>query len=315
MDLRQLVLSSLPHYGVAVMDRDGTITAWNPAATTLTGYDATAAIGSDLRWLRAPAVPSEPLAASLKRAAREPVTEGQWRSRSDGRRFWCEATLFALRDDARRLQGFAECFRDATDEHARDTARREAEARFGAALRSGSILVFNQDLDLRYTWAPLVASELGISSPGQVLGRTDDELFPPEVASALTAAKRGVIVSGIGTRIDIAVETDSGTLSYDLTIEPLHDSGGAVVGITCASVDVTARACAEEDLRRSNARLAEAERVARMGSWESVSPRTRCTGPMGSSRSTASSKTTSLAATSRALSAFIPTIANASTPP
>jgi PAS domain S-box-containing protein len=228
------------------------------------GYDAAAAVGSDLGWLRGPELP----VASLERAVREPVSEAGWRSRSDSRRFWCEATLFALRDDAGGVQGFAECFRDATEEHARNTALREAEARFGAALRSGSIVVFNQDRDLLYTWAPYVASELGISSPEQVLGRTDEELFPPEAASALTAAKRGVIVSGIGTRVDIAVETDTGTLSYDLTIEPLHDPGGAVVGITCASVNVTARARAQADLRRSNARLAEAERVARMGSWE-----------------------------------------------
>lgn len=268
MDLSGRVLSALPDHGVAIMDLDGTITAWNPAAAALTGYAAVEAIGSDLRWLHRAADPSERSSATLEAAALQPVIEAHWRSRSDGDRFWCQATLFALHDDDGTAQGFAECFRDATEEHARGVALREAQARFGVALRSGSVLVFNQDRDLRYTWVPLAAPELGFSSTEQVLGRTDEELFPPEAAAALTEVKRAVVESGVGTRVDIAVEADTGMLFYDLTVEPLHDPGGAVVGITCASVDVTDRRRAEEQLRRSNARLAEAERVARMGSWE-----------------------------------------------
>ena len=64
------------------------------------------------------------------------------------------------------------------------------------------------------------------------------------------------------------VQTDAGTIVYDLTIDPLLDMNGEVVGITCAAVDVTAHRHAEFELRRSHERLAEAERVARMGSWE-----------------------------------------------
>jgi PAS domain S-box-containing protein len=268
MDVFRSVLWSMPDHGVAIADLDGTITAWNPAAAALTGYAAAEAIGSDLSWLQAPAAAGERPEPTLETVCRQPVSEARWRSRRDGSRFWCEATLFALHDDDGGVQGFAECFRDATEEHTLNVALRDAEARFDVALHSGSIVVFNQDCDLRYTWVPRSATDLVFKSADQVLGHADEELFPPTAAAALTAAKRGVIETGTGTRVDIAVETDAGTLFYDLTIEPLCDAGGALVGITCASVDVTAHRRAEQELRRSNARLAEAERVARMGSWE-----------------------------------------------
>jgi PAS domain S-box-containing protein len=166
------------------------------------------------------------------------------------------------------VRGFAECFRDASEDHAREMALVESEARFGAALRTGSIVVFNQDRDLRYTWVPRVAAELGFPPPDQVLGRTDDELFPAETADRLTAAKRSVLEHGEGTRVDVELQTGATAVLYDVTIDPLRDPEGAVVGLTCAAVDVTAHRGAEAELRRSNQRLAEAEHVARMGSWE-----------------------------------------------
>ena len=256
VELFQRLVWSLPDHGVVLMDAAGNVTAWNPAATALTGYAAKEVVGSP--WPGVPEVADQ----------EAPVIDAGWRERRDGSRFWCEVTRFALRDDDGVVHGFAECFRDASEEHAREAALVESEARFQAALRSGSIVVFNQDRDLRYTWVPRVAAELGFQSPEQVLGRSDEELFAPATAAELTAAKRGVIESGNGTRVALAVETDAATLSYDVTVEPLRDAGGAIVGVTCAAVDVTAHRRAETELRRSNQRLAEAERVARMGSWE-----------------------------------------------
>jgi PAS domain S-box-containing protein len=258
MDVFRLLVWSMPDHGVAITDSSGAVTAWNPAATALTGYAEAEVVGSPPPW---------PGAADVARED-APVTDAGWRPRRDGSRFWCEATRFTLHNDEGGVQAFAECFRDASEEHAREVALLETQARFQAALRSGSIFVFSQDRDLRYTWVPRAAAELGFQSPEQTLGRTDEELFPQATAVELTAAKRGVIEHGNGTRVAIDVATDAGTLFYDLTIEPLRDIRGAIVGVTCAAVDVTAHRRAESELRRSNERLAEAEHVARTGSWE-----------------------------------------------
>ena len=46
------------------------------------------------------------------------------------------------------------------------------------------------------------------------------------------------------------------------------DKNGAAVGMHGVTIDITERKVAEENLRRSESRLAEAQRMSRIGSWE-----------------------------------------------
>ena len=56
---------------------------------------------------------------------------------------------------------------------------RESERRFRVALGNSPVAVFEQDLDLRYTW--IYNPKLGYSAE-EVLGRTDAELMDPVCA-------------------------------------------------------------------------------------------------------------------------------------
>ncbi len=259
------VIASIPHQGIAVADRTGRITVWNSAAEVLTGQAEAEALGADLVWLHRGDDGSE---LTLEAAAQEPVSWAGWRMRKDGGRFWCEATLFGVRDAGGKLVGFAEAFVDATAGHDRLAALEEHDAVFSAVLRGGSIIVSSQDRDLRITWVHTAPAELGYTSTDSIVGKTDEELIPPEAAAVSMAAKRAVIASGKGRRFDLPIETAEGPRTYDLTVEPLLDPSGRVVGLTTISLDVTDQRIAERLLARSRARLAEAEQVARMGSWE-----------------------------------------------
>jgi PAS domain S-box-containing protein len=55
---------------------------------------------------------------------------------------------------------------------------------------------------------------------------------------------------------------------FEVHVEPLLDESGRVAGCVGMAIDVTARYETEERLARSEARLAEAQRAAHMGSWE-----------------------------------------------
>ena len=83
----------------------------------------------------------------------------------------------------------------------------------------------------------------GTTNPGftaeQIIGKTDADLLLEQEAAALTAVKQQVLASGKGARQNVRTTIAGKTLVYDLTIEPLHDAAGTVVGITCASLDVT----------------------------------------------------------------------------
>jgi PAS domain S-box-containing protein len=59
------------------------------------------------------------------------------------------------------------------------------------------------------------------------------------------------------------------TRTYTAYVEPLRDAAGAIVGTVGAALDITERRRAEEALARREAQLAEAQALARLGSWES----------------------------------------------
>jgi DNA-binding CsgD family transcriptional regulator len=81
------------------------------------------------------------------------------------------------------------------------------------------------------------------------LGKTDYDIFPKEEADEITSMKRQVLRTGRGMRAEVKNTLNDEISYHDLTIEPLNDADGNVVGITCASWDVTARRQAEEQLR------------------------------------------------------------------
>src|SRR5262245_36481766 len=53
------------------------------------------------------------------------------------------------------------------------------------------------------------------------------------------AIKQGVLDNGVGTRTEVMITFEDKKHYFDLTVEPLRDALGAVVGITCAATDVT----------------------------------------------------------------------------
>ncbi len=258
----------MAQHGVALIDPAGRIDAWNHAAGALTGAPAEQAIGQELGWLHER--DEEPWPAdTFARAGRgEAVVHVGWRAGADGSRFWCEAVLHELRDEDGVARGYAEAFSDVTAAKVATDVLLEAPMVFHGALRAAPIGMATQDAGLVYTWVPVGADALGGATDDDVVGCTDDDLYPAEVAERLTALKRGVLAGGQGLRTELAVERDGKTGHFDLSLEPLLASGGTIAGISTVAFDISDRKRAEEEMERSWARLAEAEHLARLGSWE-----------------------------------------------
>ena len=133
----------------------------------------------------------------------------------------------------------------------------ESEQRFRVALIGTPIIVFNQDLDLRYTWIYNAESY----ADRTVLGKTDADLFSPEDAKRLTALKQRVMATGLLTREEVSVTVGGRTNFYDMTLDPLFDADGSVIGLTCAATDITERKQLYDQMRR---RLSESESIQRI---------------------------------------------------
>jgi PAS domain S-box-containing protein len=119
-------------------------------------------------------------------------------------------------------------------------------ARYETALRGSQVTIYTQDRDLRYM--SISDSMLGRSTE-DILGCTDTEIFPQDGAAAMMAVKREVLATGEAKRAEIPLEDARGIRWHDLHIEPLRNEAGEVLGLTCASVDVTERKEGEAHLR------------------------------------------------------------------
>lgn len=168
----------------------------------------------------------------------------------DGER-WVSADGEHVRDgDRTRSLGV---LRDATEQKRLQRELRTEREHFRVALANSPFTAFRLDTDLRYTWIGNPHADFDESA---VLGKRDDELLPPGPAAEIMAPKRRALETGEGVREEITYELPSGTVTYDLTVEPLRDDAGEVVGLTAAAMDLSDR----KRLERMLSRLHEASR-------------------------------------------------------
>ena len=129
----------------------------------------------------------------------------------------------------------------------------ESERRFRMALANSPIVVFEQDLNLRYTW--IHNPKLGYKVP-EVIGKTDADVMDSAYAAHLTEIKRGVIDTGKPIRKEVVTAPPGGQIEYyDLCVEPLRDEVGGIIGVICAATDITERKKAAQALQLSDHRF------------------------------------------------------------
>lgn len=119
--------------------------------------------------------------------------------------------------------------------------------RYETALRGSNVTVFTQEgAELRYT---SISNPLFGRAVNEIVGRTDEDVLPPESRGPVVAMKRDVFGRGVPKDGEVRIGNDTDARWFDLHIEPLRDVAGATIGITCAAVDITERKEGEAHLR------------------------------------------------------------------
>lgn len=96
----------------------------------------------------------------------------------------------------------------------------------------------------------------------EVIGRTPDEIWPPEIAEVYLRTDRAVLKSGKGRRYEESRRDPSGIMRWFDTIKsPIRDEAGRIVGTVGISRDVTGRKAVEAELRESRAQLRKLSRI------------------------------------------------------
>jgi len=232
---------------------DGIITSWNKSAERLFGYAAEEVIGQPITILIPPdRLREEPeILSSLKRGERVDHFETT-RRRKDGTLIDISLTISPIRDRSGKVIGASKVARETTEMKRADRAHRL----LSAIVDSSDDAIISKSLDGIVTSWNKSAERLFGYAAGEVIGQPITILIPPdrlrEEPEILSSLKRGERVDHFET---IRRRKDGTLIDISLTISPVRDHNGKIVGASKVARDITERKRMMLELRRANAVL------------------------------------------------------------
>jgi PAS domain S-box-containing protein len=139
---------------------------------------------------------------------------------------------------------------------------------YRAIIESAEDPIFICDGGGRYLYGNAkAASNLGLTQE-QFIGKTVDDVFPPEIAAGFRIGVRQVIDSGETMRSEDRIVVNGVELWSSTLMQPLRDETGRVTAVQGIVRDITSRKKAEVALAASEERLRQAIRASHIGIYD-----------------------------------------------
>ncbi|MBV8967456.1 MAG: PAS domain-containing protein, partial [Verrucomicrobia bacterium] len=144
-------------------------------------------------------------------------------------------------------------------------ALRSSEQLLQGIVDNTSAIIFVKDLDLRYVLVNREYERRYQVQRDQVCGKTDFDLFPPEIAEVLRVNDRQVIEGGKTIEYEEALPGEKGVSYYFSVKFLLRGATGQPYAVCGIATDITERRQAEEAVREAQSALAHISRVMTIG--------------------------------------------------
>ena len=161
---------------------------------------------------------------------------------------WLDIRVIPIFDPASNSYRTVGVISDITERKLMEEELRLLNDRLTTVIRATPVSIFNQDRDLRYIW--FGQSSIGLTQD-EVIGKTDSDLFPSDIADHLTTIKKSALKTGNGGHVDLDIALKGRRWTFRMFFEPFRDSAGIITGITVAGIDLTDLFHVKEALRES----------------------------------------------------------------
>jgi PAS domain S-box-containing protein len=238
---------------------DGMITAWNPAAQRLFGYTAKDVIGQNVSFLL-PADRLDELDAVIGRVADGAGAQRYESKRvhKDGHMLDIAMTVSPIRNTAGKTVGTSTIARDITERKRTDAV----VAEMAAIVDSSNDAIVGKTLEgVITTWNRGAEHVYGYTS-AEMVGRSVSVLVPPDRPDEVREIIAGMMKNDARTEHFETQRVCKGgrLIDVSLTVSPIRDSDGVIVGASSVARDVT-----------DHNRMAEALKAAELRSVLAVS--------------------------------------------
>lgn len=227
---------------------DGIVTSWNPAAERMFGYRADEVVGRSLATI-VPAArrdEEERVLASVRRGERLDHFETV-RTHRDGRPLELSLTVSPVRNADGVVVGVSRIARDISERTRGD----EARARLAAIVDWSTDAIVSKSLDgIITTWNHAAERMFGYSAE-EAIGKPILLIIPPdrrsEEDSVIESIRRGEVVDHFET---VRAHKNGGRVHVSLTISPVKDDAGCIIGASKIARDIGDRLRFEAERER-----------------------------------------------------------------
>ena len=227
---------------------DGIILTWNPAAERLFGYTQAEAVGQSIRMIiPAERQDEEDFVLGRIRAGEAVRHYETVRQRKGGARIPISLTVSPIFDERGKVIGASKIARDISDRKQADLATR----RLAAVVESSDDAIVTKNLQSTIlTWNAAAERMFGFT-PEEAIGRSIRIIIPPDRQHEEDAVLAQIRVGEAVRHYETIRQRKDGTLiPISLTVSPLRDENGVVIGASKIARDISEKKHADLLARR-----------------------------------------------------------------
>jgi sigma-B regulation protein RsbU (phosphoserine phosphatase) len=180
--------------------------------------------------------------------------------RKDGSIIWISENCRAIRGPRNEVRYYEGTVEDITARRQAEEGVRESEALYHSLVETMPQNVFRKDLQGRFTFANQQYCQHYKATLEEILGKTDFDFFPVELATKYQKDDQEVMATGQTLELVEAHQPLGQPIGYVRVVKsPLRGPDGTVIGLQGIFWDITEQKLAEERVRQAQESLRESE--------------------------------------------------------
>ncbi|MEI8201056.1 MAG: PAS domain S-box protein [Eubacteriales bacterium] len=241
---------------IVITDIDGYIEYANPKASETTGYTIDELIGMNPHIQQ----PGDGLNEGYEKSWRNLTQGSQWNGiihsrRKNGDLYWESTAISPLVDGHGKITHFIGIKEDITEKKKIEESLIENENRLAQVAEQSRTVIWEVDVEGKYTYISDVAEIVYGYSSGELNCRYIYEIVPPDTIQSFKVSCLEILQSGIClNNYERQVLRKDGTVIWVSTNgAPLFDDNNNIIGFRGADNDITGRKAAEDETRKFRA--------------------------------------------------------------